>query len=173
MKRSLTIAGIIAAASLLASSSAWAQRGGGRGGGRGWMRAVKSLDPSTDQVRRISELRSAMHVKVAPLEAQLEVKRHELHALWQAKRPNRGAILAKQGEMDGLRSKIRVARTDFRLGVLGVLSAQQRQQLRTTMEQRRAWGGPGKGAGRWGKGAGRWGKGPGRGGKGRRHRGGW
>lgn len=153
---------LVAALALLATGDAWAQRGGGRGWGgsdRGFGRALKHLELSTEQVRRIGELRSAMVTKVAPLQAELRVKATELRQLWQAKRPNRQAILGKHREIDAIHAKVREARVDFRLGALGVLDAKQRGQLQTILdERRRGWGGgPGKG----GRGRGKRGRGPG------------
>jgi Spy/CpxP family protein refolding chaperone len=163
MRRAASMAPVaLGAAALLLSSPAWAEElsgpgGPGPGGGGGWTGGLKALDLSVDQVRRIAELRADMVAKVAPLRAQLEVKRVELHALWLADQPSRQAILAKQREADGVRTKIRTASTDFRLAVLGVLTAEQRTRLQTLMRERPAWGrgGPGRG---WGRG-----RGPGRG----------
>ncbi len=164
----LVISGLaIAMVLALGGSEAWAQRGGwGRGGGHGggWMRQVKSLDLSTKQVQSIAEARADMIAKVAPVRAQIVVKRHELHALWSAKTPNRRAIIAKHNEINALDQGIRNARIDFKIRVFGVLTAHQRVRLQKAIEAGPPGRGrgPGKRPGRGHRGGG-WGGGPGAG----------
>ena len=126
-----------------------ARIGHGGGGEMGWMRAIKALDLSMEQVQGIARVRADMIVKTAPLQAQLQVKELELRNLWLAATPDRRAIVAKHNEIDALRRQVRDARIDFRLGVYQVLTTAQRDQVRQAIEDRRA--GPHKGWGRKGR----------------------
>lgn len=119
----------------LGASEAWAQRDEHRFG-RSIRGHLKSLNLSQQQQQQISQMRSNMVTKTAPLRAQLEVKRAELRSLWLATTPNRGAIVAKHSEVDGLRRQLRNARIDFRLKVFSVLTPQQRSQLQTSLAAR-------------------------------------
>lgn len=161
------LTGALALALLLGATNAWGQgRRMGPGRGHGWMRAVKSLDLSTDQIQKISQARASMVSKIAPVRAQIDVKRAELRALWQAKSPSRRAIIAKHNEIDALHRQVRDARIDFKLRVYSFLTPQQRSKVQQAAAKRGGWG-----RGRGGPGRGR-GPGPGRGGGPRRGRGG-
>jgi hypothetical protein len=94
------------------------------------------------------------------------IKRAELFLLWSADQPEKGKILAKQAEMNGLRAKLYEARVDFRLGALKVLTPQQREHFKH-LGMMRGMGGHrqfmGRGRGMGGMGPGMGGGGPGMG----------
>lgn len=133
MQRVMLSAVILTSLSL-GATEAWAQRGGR--GGKAIRGHLKSLNLSQQQQQQISQLRSNTVTKVAPLRAQLRVKRAELRSLWLATSPNRGAIVAKHNEVDALRRQLRDARIDFRLKVLNVLTPQQRSQFQSALAAR-------------------------------------
>jgi len=100
---------------------------GGPGMGLGML---KGLAPTPQQRQKLVELRATLIRKTANLRADLAIKRGELGLLWQADQPNRGAILAKQAEMAGIKAKLREAHVDMKLGVLRLLTPQQRELLK-------------------------------------------
>jgi Spy/CpxP family protein refolding chaperone len=147
MKRSTKLAGLVAVVVALAGSEAFAEQGrdaptsrqGIRGrahAGPGFM-GWKALALSEDQTRELSAVWQEHRAKVAPLRDRLRAMHGELRTLWQAERPDRGRIVAKQDVMDGIRRQIRIARTDLRLAALAVLRPEQRQQLEGRLEERR------------------------------------
>lgn len=158
MMRHLTIMTVAAVTvTTLSVSEAWAQRGGRGWGGRGggWMRHVKSLNLSSSQIQKIGQLRTEMVSKVAPLRAQIDVKRAELRTLWQTSSPNRRSIVAKHNEIDAIHRQIRNHRIDFKIGVIGALTPAQRGELQKAIAAGPPYGrGPhrGKGRGRGGPG---------------------
>jgi Spy/CpxP family protein refolding chaperone len=131
---------------LLSAATALAQGpGGGMGGGRGpgrmgqggcpgmsmgmGIRAIQELNLTPDQQKQMATLETKLGDETAPLRAQMDAKRAELQGLWTAQTPDRKAILAKQAEMDRVRDSLRTAVTDYRLGVLNVLTPDQRAKL--------------------------------------------
>ena len=117
------------------------------------------LDLSTDQQKRLEELRGASHQKVLATREEMFKKEGELRQLWAAQNPDAKAIHAKQAEVDQFRSQLQTARIDYRLAALEVLTPAQREKVQ-------AAGGPGFGLGGCGGG------GPGMGGGSRGMRGG-
>ncbi len=87
---------------------------------------VANLNLSTEQQKKISELRTKMMETMSQVRTQMVTKRLELQKLWSAKRPDRSAILAKQAEMNSLQQKMRQAKVDHRLAVLNLLTDEQR-----------------------------------------------
>jgi Spy/CpxP family protein refolding chaperone len=140
-----TIIGIAALALAGLSADAFAQPGGPRGGGPG--RGLAALGISPEQRQQIDQLRQAAWKQSEPLRAQMDAKQAELRQLWQTDRPDKAAIVSKQGELDALRAQQQSISVDFRLQVHALL----------TPEQRTKWAeqaGPGLGGG-FGRGHGR------------------
>jgi Spy/CpxP family protein refolding chaperone len=120
------------------------------------MKHLKSLNLSLQQKQQLSQMRTEMRSKTAPIKSQLQVRRSELRALWLAKSPSRSAIVAKHNELDVLRRQLRDARIDFRLRVLKMLTPQQRAKLQADLAARPPRGkarGKGRGKG-WRRGGG-------------------
>jgi len=159
----------VALAALLVSSAAYAQGGpgrrgrGGHGMGHG-PRVMQQLDLSEDQQAQIQQLRREAREESSAAREDLQQLRGELQQLWQADQPDASAILAKQGQMDALRSVVRARRTELRMDIQGILTAEQRARMAEVRAERRAGGG---GEGRMGRrGRGRGHGGPGMGGPG-------
>jgi Spy/CpxP family protein refolding chaperone len=134
MKRYLFTGSLIALVALLSVADANARGRGHRGckGGRAGQgfKAFAKLDLSAEQQQKITELRTKMIESMAGTRTELDAKRGELQSLWSAERPDRGAILAKQAEMDLLRQKLRTSRVDQRLAVMEILTTEQRAKFK-------------------------------------------
>ena len=150
----------VAVAVLLASSSVFAfgpghdgpgpEGGcmhGGMGRGPGWR--AQSLNLSAEQQKQVAALESKRDADMAPVRAQMDQKRSELQARWSAPSPDRGAIVAKQAEMEPLREKMRSAQIDFRLAFQKLLTPAQREQWSSGPQCARG-GGSGAGGGGFG-----------------------
>jgi len=133
MKKAILTAGIVAIVLAMAGADALA-----RGGRRGRMRAggpgmgpgaVSMLNLTADQQQQIVKLRAEHQVQVAPLLAELGVKRAELQTLWLAGGLDAGAVRDKSAEIEKLRSQLHEARVEHRLAVAGILTPVQRQQM--------------------------------------------
>ena len=165
------VSSAVALAALLVASAASAQGGpgrrgrGGHGMGQG-PRVMQQLDLSEDQQAQIRQLRSEAREESSAAREDLRQLRGELQQLWQADQPDPSAILAKQGQMDALRSVVRARRTELRMDIQGILTSEQRARMAELRAERRAARG---GEGRMGRrGHGRGHGGPGMGGRGMR-----
>jgi Spy/CpxP family protein refolding chaperone len=124
---------------------------GGPGAGLG-LRGLERLGLDEVQQKQIEALRAEHLARVEPVRVKLDGLRAELQALWQAERPDRGALLAKQADMEIQRQALREARVDLRLEVLRLLTPEQRARAAEFMKDR-----PGRGKsghGRHGRGTG-------------------
>ncbi|HUU03943.1 MAG TPA: Spy/CpxP family protein refolding chaperone [Myxococcota bacterium] len=136
MKKYLLTGSLVALVALFSAVDANA-RGRGHHGCMGQGRAgqgfagVAGLNLSAEQQKKIAELKTEMVKSTAAARTELDAKRAELQSLWSAERPDRGAILAKQAEMDLLRQKLRTSRVDHRLAVMELLTAEQRAKFAT------------------------------------------
>jgi Spy/CpxP family protein refolding chaperone len=175
MKRTLVILGLAAlvlaggATAVLAQTPPAAPPGPGPGMGRGGgfpgPGAFKALQLTPQQKQQLLQLRANMIRKTAPLKAELAIKRGELWLLWSADQPNRGQILARMAEMDGLRARLREAHVDMRLSAMKVLTPAQREMFKHFGPMMHGMGGPGGGMGKFMRGRG-FGRGMGMGGMG-------
>ncbi len=102
---------------------------GMRGPGMKGARMAKRLGLDDKQQAEMKNIRGAKFATVTPLKLQLVGKRVEMKELWKAERPNRAAILAKQGEIIALRAQIQEANVDFRLALMQVLTPEQRAKF--------------------------------------------
>lgn len=153
-------------------------RGFGPGGGRGFgrcggmlMRAhpdvlKAKLGLNETQIARVRAIRTNLASKRIKLHAEVQQLRLKQAELFEADLPDQNKVLGLMRQVRGLRGRLAEERIKAHLGVLSVLTKDQRTQLRTqcaTMAKGR-WGGKG-----WGRGHGRgrgWGRGPGGGGPG-------
>jgi Spy/CpxP family protein refolding chaperone len=111
---------------------------------------LEALGLDASQQKQVEELRAEHQKSVEPARAKLQTLRTELRALWQAERPERNTILAKQDEMEKQRAQLREARVDLRLAIQKLLTPEQRKQAASLLQDR-----PGRGAfgrGRHGRG---------------------
>ncbi len=150
----------IGLASLLVAGAAWAGgpgggpcgrgmgpgmgQGGGPGAGMG-LYMVERLGLDEAQQKQVEALRAEHLARVEPVRAKLDGLRAELQALWQAERPDRGAILAKQDEMEKQRVQLREARVDLRLAVQKLLTPEQRARAAELKKDRPGRGKHGRG----------------------------
>ena len=171
-KRTLAITLVLALSVLTVAGIAFAQRGmvkagpGGPGGpacgpcgpggpgGQGHPgpglqigfgpRMTQELGLTEQQVAQIDSIREQFQ---AATEASRELIRDKMDAvrdLWLAENPDATAIKAAMAEVDALHAEIRNLGVDYKLAALQVLTAEQREQLRTLMAERPAFG-PGEG----------------------------
>ncbi len=87
---------------------------------------AEMLDLSDDQVSQIKAIHETARDEAQPLREQMQTLRTELQALWNTDTPDREAILAKMGAMDGVRAQLRTHRVDTRLKAHAVLTPEQR-----------------------------------------------
>lgn len=134
MKRGLIAVALTVALAIPLAAQAKGHRRGhsGRGEGRG----IASLDLTPEQRERFKALRNELAERNAPVREQVQAKKAELQVLWSAEVPERNAILAKQEEIQRLRSELRVARVDHRLTALKMLTPEQRAELNKRMADR-------------------------------------
>jgi Spy/CpxP family protein refolding chaperone len=142
MKRKIVL-GITAAMALGAAQPAYAYGRHHRGNRYRYM----DLGLTADQQKQISDLRTALELKMTPLRNEMATQSSELRRLWAAPTPDRKAIQDKQGQMDQTHKQMRDVRMDYRLAVLKVLTPAQREKLQTAGEPGFGLGG---GYGRWG-----------------------
>jgi Spy/CpxP family protein refolding chaperone len=142
----MTVAALAGLVAFLIAADASAGRGRGRGdrGGAGLgKRMAAELELTAAQKTEIQQLKGQMIKDLAPTKAKLDDLRGELRQLWAADKPSKKKIMAKHNEMDKYRDKVRERRVQFRIDVLGVLTADQRAKLAQLKDKRR--GRPGKG----------------------------
>jgi zinc resistance-associated protein len=122
------------------AASSWARPwGGGMGGG------MHCANLTPDQAGKLFDLKEKFRNDTAEVRKQMIVKRAELAALWKAATPDEKAIVAKQKELNTLKSKMVEKSVAFRLAA---------RQIAPELGQGRGmgWGrgrgmGPGAGAG--------------------------
>lgn len=115
---------------------------GPHGPGMSPERLAWALDLTDEQVEAVEALHEATISEPDPaLREAIEARRAELQELWSAEAPDRTAILSKMEEIDALRDQIRDAhraeRVDFRIGMLEILTPEQRDKLAERHELRR------------------------------------
>ena len=111
------------------------------GMGRYDLSSMPGLNLSSDQIKKINDLRTAHLKDIQPLRNQMFAKRGELRLLWQERNPDKAKIDSVQRDIQNLRSQMISKQTTFRLALLNVLTPEQRERI-----QAANWGGPrGKG----------------------------
>lgn len=117
MKASKRVLVILLALALVAglAASSWARPwGGGMGGGMGCgMMGAMNLTP--DQAGKLFDLKQKFMNDTANVRKQMMVKHAELAALWKAQTPDEKAIVAKQKELNDLKSQMQEKSVAFRL----------------------------------------------------------
>ena len=160
MKRTLMISTLFGLMTILGAGAAQAgpghgrhghgKHGHGKFGGMMCPKMIESLGLNAKQQAEIKQLKAEMKEDTKGIHDQLKNMREQLHALWNADQPDEAAILELQRKMDPLRSQLRERRTEFRLDMMRVLTAEQRKQFKS-MKKGGDWGGsgcPGRGHGR-------------------------
>jgi zinc resistance-associated protein len=137
-KMSLVV-GLTLALSLGLAAASWARPwGGGWGGGPG---AMMNLTP--EQAGKLFDLRQKFMNDTAEVRKKVMIQRIELANLWKAEKPDEKAIIAKQKELNALRSQLQEKSVAFRLAARKIAP-----QLGQGFHHR-GWGmyGPGAGIG--------------------------
>jgi Spy/CpxP family protein refolding chaperone len=111
----------------------------GKGKGHGICpKMLKKLNLTADQQKKFAGLEVSFKKEAAPARAQIEVKLAELKTLWMAEKPSRRDIIAKKAEVFAEKKKIFAAKVDFKLGLLKILTKEQKKTF---------WAMKGKGGG--------------------------
>ncbi|MBM4331726.1 MAG: periplasmic heavy metal sensor [Deltaproteobacteria bacterium] len=128
----------IVTVALLATSGLAMAQGWGRGAGKGpgygpggcvpgvWAAA---LNLSTEQVQAMQALRESQFQETIPLRDEMMNKRLELRTLWAQTNPDQEKILAKQREINALRTQLQEKATKHRLEMRQILTAEQQTKL--------------------------------------------
>lgn len=117
--------------------------GCGMGAGFG-LRAIRELNLTSNQQDQIAALENRFDSQVVPLREQIMADHNDLRNLWNAATPDREAILDKQADIARIHENMGAMATDFRLGVLRILTPEQRARL---VNMPAAQGGSGPAAG--------------------------
>ena len=91
---------------------------------------IKELGLSAEQEKKLTAHREKTKKQAQPILKALKAKREEMKRLWQAEKPQRKAILAKQAQMDNVRKKLRSLKVDARLRLLDLLNPEQKKKVR-------------------------------------------
>ena len=89
-----------------------------------------ALDLTAEQQKQMDELRIANVKEMVAYDAELQVRRIELDALWRAENPSAREIIAKAREISGLREKMQVARINYAFAQYNVLTAEQKEKVK-------------------------------------------
>ncbi len=134
MKKNAIIGiGIVVVLALVATVAlAWGP-GSGPGFGRGFGGPGNGVPPipnlTADQSAQIQALRDAFAKEIEPIQQNLFAKQTELRSLWSSPNPDEGAILAKQNEINALRSQLQEKATNLRFEIRKVLTPEQLAQM--------------------------------------------
>lgn len=128
--------------------------GGGAAGPDGRQGLAGRLGLDESQRARVRSLREQMTQRLAPVREQMRGLHEQARAQWTSGHPDAAAIEAIHDRMEALQGTLRVARVDFRLALLEVLTPEQRAQLAESPRRGpHAGQGPRRGQGRRGQGA--------------------
>lgn len=128
-----------------------AERGPGYGPGGNCAAGLQALNLGPDQSQQMQALRENHFKEIAPLRDEMVSKRGELRALWAQTNPDQSQILAKQQEMNKLRSQLQEKATNHRLDLLQILTPEQKAKFQAFSGPGMRWAsasGPGYGMGR-------------------------
>lgn len=128
---------------LVLSTSAWAFMGQRCGMGMG-MGMMANLTP--EQAAQVFDLRQKFLNDTVQLRKDMFVKKAEIRTLWQAEKPDDKAILAKNKEMNALKTQLQEKRLALRLEIRKV--APQAAMMGPGMRGPCPMGGPGMGPGK-------------------------
>jgi zinc resistance-associated protein len=107
---------------------AWHGPGYGMGyGPRGSWGPALNLTP--EQSQKIQALEESYFRETLPLRNEVQTKQLELRTLWAQANPDEGKILAKQKEINDLRTQLQEKATKNRLEMRKVLTPEQQAQL--------------------------------------------
>lgn len=131
--------GILAAAAMVLAAVPAARAGSGPDLG---LALLEQVQPSAEQLARLSTLRSALFDDLAQLKAVLAARRGELRALRRAEQPDRRAVVALEAEVEALRVGVIDRHLEYRAAVRELLTADQRRQIFALVYEGGIGGGP-------------------------------
>lgn len=126
---------VLAAAMLLATPAlAQGSKRGGRGPGFGGPghrgpHLAKVLDLDEHQQAQAKALRAEMGEDLAPVQEELRELRQQMRQLWTAESPDRAALLELGEQIDNLQGVVHARRSELRLELMEILTAEQRARL--------------------------------------------
>ncbi len=101
--------------------------GGQREGFQAFHHNLLNLTP--EQKTKLQTLRENFQKETVLLRNGIKVKRLELKALWTVPNPEKDKIVAKQKELNDLRTQLQMKVIDFRLAARGYLTPDQAAQV--------------------------------------------
>lgn len=105
---------------------------GGRGGGFGF----RGVELTEEQQTRLQQLRQSFAERTRPLHEQLRAKRNELRQAEQGTTFNESFAAQKLTEAASIEARLMAERFRLRQESLGVLTAEQRQQMEQRQQER-------------------------------------
>jgi Spy/CpxP family protein refolding chaperone len=115
---------------LLMTGSVYAMapgEGGPREGFRDFHHNLLNLTP--EQQTKLQALRENFRKETVFLRNDIKVKRLELETLWTVPKPDKDKIIAKQKELIGLTTQLKMKAIDFRLEARSYLTPEQAAQI--------------------------------------------
>ena len=91
---------------------------------------------SPEQFAKLDDLHDAFDAERRTSEEQLDQLHRELRDLWSAATPDEAALIAKTKELGGLHEKLAISGIRHQLGVLKILTEEQRARLRQLVAER-------------------------------------
>ncbi|MBW1811157.1 MAG: periplasmic heavy metal sensor, partial [Deltaproteobacteria bacterium] len=143
MKKVMLLLSVVAILMLAAAPAALACGHPGHAGKEVGMIScmTEKLGLSADQQKKVDEIKKSMLKKVAPDMAKLSAMKGEMMKLWQAAKPSRKAILAKQAKIQKVMLKLGTLKVDAHLKLLKILNADQKKRLGEQMKAHHKVGG--------------------------------
>jgi Spy/CpxP family protein refolding chaperone len=99
----------------------------------------RGLNLTEEQKAKVDAMTESMQKELAPVRTELIKQRMELDLLWMDDSPNADKIKTKQKEIRDLRGIVEDKLTDLRLGVLEILTPEQRLELLTKKSKRNSF----------------------------------
>ena len=122
--------GVFLLALLLITGSAYAMGPGDSGPGEGFRTHRHNLlNLTAEQKTKLQALRENFRKETVFLRNDLKVKRLELKTLWTVPTPDKDKIVAKQKELNDLKTQLQMKAIDFRLEARSYLSPDQAAQV--------------------------------------------
>ena len=132
-KMIIAVLGIaLLATSGLAIAQGWGRGGGmgfGPGGGMGLGPCAANLNLTAEQIKQMQELRTQHFNETATLREALLARNAELRSLWAQSNPDEKNLVAKQKEINDLRSRLQEMSVKHQLQARGILTPEQQTQV--------------------------------------------
>jgi Spy/CpxP family protein refolding chaperone len=103
---------------------------------------AEAIGLSAPQRQAVQRIQSDLQPRMLPLLRQMRSERDALVALLRAEKADEGAILDQFEKLNGVETELKRLRLQMTVGVMKVLTAEQRATARTLQEKRLSEGGP-------------------------------